>query len=123
MSETHATPSSFGNLVDLLSERLGGQALLCSDDFFASIDNLTKAHEPEWREEAFTERGKWMDGWESRRKRTPGNDWCILKLGAPGVIHAVDIDTRHFTGNHAPFAALDGCSAPADACDTNSQTH
>ena len=115
MSETHATPSSFGNLVDLLSERLGGKALACSDDFFASIDNLTQAHEPEWREEAFTERGKWMDGWESRRKRTPGNDWCILKLGAPGVIHAVDVDTRHFTGNHAPFAALDGCLAPADA--------
>ena len=51
MSETHATPSSFGNLVDLLSERLGGQAIACSDDFFASIDNLTRAHEPEWREE------------------------------------------------------------------------
>ncbi len=114
MSETHATPSSFGNLIDLVGEEFGGKALLCSDDFFASIDNLTKASEPEWREEAFTERGKWMDGWESRRKRTPGNDWCILRLGAPGFVHAVDVDTRHFTGNHAPYAALDGCTAAAD---------
>jgi allantoicase len=114
MSETHATPSVFGNLTDLLSADLGGQALICSDDFFASIANLTQAVEPEWREEAFTERGKWMDGWESRRKRSPGNDWCILRLGAPGQIRAIDIDTRHFTGNHAPFAALDGCVAPAE---------
>ena len=81
----------FGNWVDLASERLGGEALLCSDDFFASCHNLTKPGHPVWIPDKFTERGKWMDGWESRRKRTPGNDWCILRLGTPGLLKAVDI--------------------------------
>jgi allantoicase len=88
---------------------LGGKALLCSDDFFAEMSNLTRPEPARFDEAAFTERGKWMDGWESRRKRTPGNDWCILRLGKPGTPTRVDIDTAHFTGNQPPFGALDGC--------------
>jgi allantoicase len=90
---------------------LGGEALLCSDDFFAEMTHLTRPELARWDEHAFTERGKWMDGWESRRKRTPGNDWCILRLGTPGTPTQVDIDTAHFTGNQPPFGALDGCVA------------
>merc|ERR1712038_1109783 len=54
----------------------------------------------------FTECGKWMDGWESRRKRTPGHDWCIIKLGLPGFIRGIEVDTSHFTGNFAPMISV-----------------
>ncbi len=57
-----------------------------------------------------TDRGKWMDGWESRRKRTPGNDWCIIQLATAGKIYGVDIDTNHFLGNHPPHASIDACN-------------
>ncbi|MBK05022.1 MAG: allantoicase [Deltaproteobacteria bacterium] len=106
------------NGIDLLAESLGGKALLCSDDFFASMDNLVKEGRGVFLPDEYTERGKWMDGWESRRKRDEGHDWCILKLGVPGVISVFDIDTNHFLGNHAPFASVEGCFAP-DADDTS----
>jgi allantoicase len=107
--------AAFTGLVDLASERIGGRALLASDDFFAPKENLLKPGRGVWEADRYTERGKWMDGWESRRRRTPGHDWCIVALGVPGAIRGVDIDTNHFTGNHAPFASLDACNAPVDA--------
>lgn len=61
---------------------------------------------PEWREGVFTSNGKWMDGWETRRKRIPGHDWCIIKLGIPGLIKGLDIDTAYFTGNFPPKASI-----------------
>ncbi len=61
----------------------------------------------------YTERGKWMDGWESRRKRVPGHDFCVLELGAPGRVYGFDVDTSHFVGNHPPFAVIEGLRAPA----------
>lgn len=100
--------AQFSNLLDLLAEELGGEALSCSDDFFASMHNLTKSGRGVFIEDKYTERGKWMDGWESRRKRVAGHDWCILKLGVPGTIGAFDIDTNHFLGNHPPFASVEG---------------
>jgi allantoicase len=63
----------------------------------------------------YTDRGKWMDGWESRRRRGPGHDWCILALGARGVIDGFDIDTRFFDGNHPAFASVEGLLAAPDA--------
>lgn len=101
----------FAELVDLAAERLGGRALECSDDFFAPMGNLVKGPAPVFIADKYTSRGKWMDGWESRRKRTPGHDWCVLELGLRGVIRGVNIDTRHFTGNfpsHASLEARDG---------------
>lgn len=100
------------NGVDLLAESLGGKALLCSDDFFASMDNLVKGPRAVFIPDKYTPRGKWMDGWESRRKRVEGHDWCILRLGVPGVVSALDIDTDHFLGNHPSFASVEGCYAP-----------
>jgi len=108
------SPSPYAHLADLLSEKLGGRALACSDDFFASMEQLTHDADPVFDPDTYYERGKVMDGWESRRKRGPGSDWCILALGAPGVIRAVDIDTRHFTGNHAPWASIEATSMPGD---------
>jgi allantoicase len=107
-------PQVFSNLVDLAAAKMGGEALLCSDDFFAEMENLLKEGRGVFVPERYTERGKWMDGWESRRRRTPGHDWCVIKLGVPGRICGFDIDTNHFLGNHAPFASIDGCYVEGD---------
>ncbi|MGZ5135594.1 MAG: allantoicase [Flavitalea sp.] len=101
---------TFTKLTDLAAERLGGEAILCSDDFFAEKENLLKPGRGIFIPDKYTDRGKWMDGWESRRKRTPGHDWCIIQLATPGKIHGVDIDTNHFLGNHPPHASIDGAN-------------
>ena len=76
------------DLIDLVSEELGGKALLCNDEFFAGKENLVKAAPAVFIPDKYTEFGKWMDGWESRRKRElPVHDWCIMKLGSPGTDH------------------------------------
>ncbi|MFP2959861.1 allantoicase [Myxococcus sp. 1LA] len=98
---------AFTELIDLAAENVGGQALLASDEFFAGKENLLKPGRGIFIPGKFTENGKWMDGWESRRKRVPGHDWCILKLGLPGVVRGVDIDTNHFLGNFPEYASVD----------------
>jgi len=108
-------PAAFTGLVDLAAADHGGRALGSSDDFFASCDRLIAPGRGEFDPDRYTEQGKWMDGWESRRKRVPGHDWCIVQLAVPGVLQGVDIDTNHFLGNHAPMASLDGAVAPAAA--------
>lgn len=101
------TQPGFTKMTDLAAERLGGKTLLCSDDFFAEKENLLKPGRGVFIAGKFTDRGKWMDGWESRRKREPGHDWCIIQLATPGRIYGVDIDTNHFLGNHPPFASVE----------------
>jgi allantoicase len=95
--------------IDLASERLGGRALLANDEFFAPKENLLKPGRGEFIEGKYTDRGKWMDGWETRRRRELGHDWCIIELGAPGVIQAVVVDTNHFKGNHPEACSLEAC--------------
>jgi len=107
--------SRFADLTELSSGTLGGQAIWASDNFFAGMENLVKPHPAVWDAERYTDRGKWMDGWEPRRRRHPGHDTAIVKLGVAGELAGVDIDTSHFLGNHAPFASLDVTTAPADA--------
>jgi len=99
----------FTKLVDLASARLGGKVLLAIDDFFAPKENLLKPSKPIFIEGKYTSRGKWMDGWETRRRRTPGYDWCIIRLGLRGVIRGVVVDTSHFKGNFPSHFSLDGC--------------
>jgi allantoicase len=94
-------------LVDLAAQRLGGTAILANDEFFAEKENLLKPGRGIFIPDKYTDRGKWMDGWETRRRRTPGHDWCVVQLGLRGSIRQVDIDTNHFLGNHPPFAAID----------------
>lgn len=84
--------------------------IAANDEFFAPKESLIKAGPPEWREGEYTERGKWMDGWETRRRRTPGFDWAIIRLGRPGIIKGVVIDTSYFTGNFPEQASIDACS-------------
>ncbi len=104
--------TTFSNLTDLASERLGGKALWCTDDFFAEMENLLKPGRGIFIADKYTDRGKWMDGWESRRKRVPGHDSCIIQLATSGIIHEVDIDTNHFLGNHPPFASVEAAYIP-----------
>jgi len=99
-------------LIDLALESNGGRTLLASDDFFAPKENLLKPGRGVFIEDKYTDHGKWMDGWESRRKRTEGNDWCILRLGIPGIISDVDIDTHHFVGNFPSHASVEACTMP-----------
>jgi allantoicase len=105
-AEDSVVPPPAG-LVDLAAERIGGVALLANDEFFAEKENLLKPGRGIFIADKYTDRGKWMDGWETRRRRTPGHDWCVVQLGLRGMIKQVDIDTNHFLGNHPPFASLD----------------
>jgi len=108
MNKENNVPA-FCSMTDLAAERLGGKVLFATDDFFAEKENLIKPGRGIFIEDKYTDRGKWMDGWESRRKRTPGHDWCIVQLVTTGIIHGVDIDTNHFLGNHPPFASIEAC--------------
>src|SRR5438105_1201115 len=104
----------FKEFVDLAAERLGASVLYATDDFFAPKENLLKAEKPVWREHEYTERGKWMDGWESRRKRTPGHDFAIIRLGAPGVVRGVIVDTSYFRGNFPSHGSIEACLMPPE---------
>jgi allantoicase len=110
-----SSAATFSGLVDLAAVELGGRALGASDEFFAAAENLLRPGRAVFVEGKFTDHGKWMDGWESRRKRGPSldsPDWCIVALGAPGEVAGFDVDTGHFVGNHPPFASIDGIWAP-----------
>ena len=94
-------------LVDLAAERLGGAVLAANDEFFAEKENLVREAEPVFVPDRYTDRGKWMDGWETRRRRTPGHDWAVVRLGLPGVLRQVVVDTSHFKGNYPESCSLD----------------
>jgi allantoicase len=109
--------TDFSELLDLAAERLRAAVISANDDFFAEKENLIKAADPLFLPHEYTARGKWMDGWESRRRREPGHDHCIVRLGAPGIVRGVVVETTHFKGNHPEACAIDACSfgGPASA--------
>src|SRR3982750_2618603 len=88
--------------INLAQPRLGSEVVYATDDFFADKARLIDPAEPAFIPGKYDENGKWMDGWESRRRRIPGHDWCVVRLGIPGRIAGFEIDTRHFTGNYPP---------------------
>ena len=98
---------TFTALTDLAAERLGGKVLCATDDFFAEKENLILPTRGIFITDKYTDRGKWMDGWESRRKRTPGHDWAVIQLATSGKITGFDIDTNFFLGNHPPHASIE----------------
>jgi len=114
MNDKQENVPNFTKLTNLAAEKMGAKALLTSDDFFAEKENLLKPGRGIFIADKYTERGKWMDGWESRRKRVEGHDWCIIQLGASGRIKGLDIDTNHFLGNHPPFASVEACCVHGD---------
>jgi len=107
VKETVKVAPEFTQLTDLAAARLGGKVLFATDDFFAEKENLLLPTRGIFITDKYTDRGKWMDGWESRRKRSPGHDWAVIQLAAPGKITGVDIDTNFFLGNHPPHASIE----------------
>jgi allantoicase len=106
----HSTPP-YASLADLASARTGGRAIATNDDFFAPKSNLVKPGPPVFIPGKYTSRGKWMDGWESRRRRTPGHDWCVVLLGMRGRIRGFNVDTSFFTGNFPTHCAIEALDA------------
>ncbi|MEL7185668.1 MAG: allantoicase [Pseudomonadota bacterium] len=104
----------FYHWVQLEQPRLGTRVTYATDDFFAAKERLIDPARPVFKDGVYDDHGKWMDGWESRRKRTPGHDWCVIRLGVPGVIHGFDIDTSFFTGNYPPEASIEACVSNDD---------
>jgi len=96
-------------LIDLAQSRLGSKIVYKTDEFFAPAKRIINPWPPIFKEGVFDKHGKWMDGWETRRKRTKGYDYLILKLGKPGRIHKVDIDTSYFSGNQPNKFSLEAC--------------
>jgi allantoicase len=101
--------TELAHLPDLAGRSLGAAVVAANDEFFAAKENLIRPEPPAARSE-FGHRGKEYDGWETRRRRTPGHDWAIVRLGVPGIVGGVVVDTSYFTGNYPPRASLDGAA-------------
>jgi len=109
-----APDNPFRTWIRLEQPRLGTRVTYANDEFFAAKERLIQPAEPVFIADKYDDHGKWMDGWESRRRRTPGHDFCVIRLGVPGIIHGFDIDTSHFTGNFPPQASIDACVSDDD---------
>jgi len=94
--------------INLASTKLGTKVISFSDDFFGKVSRMLNDTSPKFIEDKYDDHGKWMDGWESRRRRDDGHDWSIIKLGSPGKIYEIEIDTSFFTGNYPPYASIEG---------------
>lgn len=100
----------FTEMTDLASQALGGGVVSANDEFFAAADHLVVPRPPVFAPQTFGTKGQVYDGWETRRRREPGHDHAVVRLGAAGVVHGVDIDTSFFTGNFPPYASVEGCA-------------
>ena len=101
---------SFAGLPDLASRRLGGSVVAANDELFAERENLIKPADPAFSAYTFGHKGQVMDGWETRRRREPGSDWAVVRLGVPGIVRGVVVDTSYFTGNYPPEISLEGAA-------------
>jgi len=117
MTTDSSVPAFARNAVNLADPRLGAKAIFATDEFFAAKERMLDPAPAVFIPGKYDENGKWMDGWESRRKRGEGYDHCIVRLGRPGTIVGIDIDTSHFTGNYPPAASLDACRCTGDPTD------
>lgn len=97
-------------LPDLACRRVGGSVVWANDELFAERENLIKAARPVFQPSTFGHKGQIYDGWETRRRRDDGHDQAIIRLGLPGVVRGVVVDTAFFTGNYPPFASVEGCA-------------
>ena len=118
---------AFTELPDLASRELGGSVSYANDELFAEKENLIKPGTPAFAVTEFGNKGKVYDGWETRRRRAPGHDHAIVRLGAPGIVHGVVVDTAHFRGNYPPLisveaAGAEGYPGPAELAELAWQT-
>jgi allantoicase len=116
------TEPGFTSMPDLASRQLGGSVVAANDEFFAEKENLIKPEPPTFAASEFGHKGKVYDGWETRRRRDPGHDWAIVRLGCEGVVAGVVVDTAFFCGNYPPeisveAANADGYPSPAELAD------
>ena len=105
-------PSAVQALPNLASARLGAAVVSVTDQFFAGAQGMLAEGPARFDPAAYDDRGKTVDGWESRRKRVPGRDQAVVRLAVPGCLQLADIDTSYFTGNFPLAAGLDGCLCP-----------
>ena len=99
----------FKNNVNLAETKFGSKIIYKTDEFFGAANRILSSAKPVFKEGVYDNHGKWMDGWETRRKRKEGHDFLIIKLGRPGKIFNVDIDTSYFSGNQPSQASLEAC--------------
>lgn len=106
-------------ILHLTDVRLGAAVVSCNDEFFGSAASLVRPEPPTTRPGLYTDHGKWVDGWETRRRREPGHDWAIVRLGVPGLVRKVVVDTSHFSGNQPESCLVEGCGgeSPGDEAD------
>jgi allantoicase len=105
------TATGPGPHVNLALRRLGASVIAASDEFFGEKENLLRPEPPGHRPHTFGNKGQVVDGWETRRRRTPGHDFAVIRLGAAGVIHGVVVDTAYFTGNYPAECSVEACAA------------
>ena len=113
LSEPRDNPSrpAFAQLVDLASRRLGGSVIAANDELFAERENLIKPEAPAFSTYTFGHKGQVYDGWETRRRREPGHDWAVVRLGLPGLVRGIVVDTSFFAGNYPPEISVEGTAA------------
>ena len=104
----------FKELINLAAERLGARVLEANDEFFGPKENLVLDGKPFFIEGKYTACGRLLDGWQTRRRRTPGHDWCVVHLGLPGIVRGVLVDTAFFRGNSPEGCSLEGSANGAD---------
>jgi allantoicase len=109
---TNELPPFAAGTINLASAGLGAQGIYSTDEFFAPLSRMLSDKLPEFDPDLYDDNGKYMDGWESRRKRVAGHDRAVIKLAMPGRIVGFDIDTHFFTGNYPPFASIDAAFSP-----------
>jgi allantoicase len=124
-ADYRAAALPFAHLADLADRRLGGGVIAANDEFFAERENLLLPESAHFDPERFGHKGKIMDGWETRRRRGTGSgtphptdadhDWALIRLGAPGVIRGVVVDTAHFRGNYPQQVGVEATAAPLSA--------
>ena len=100
--------------INLASAGLGAKAIWASNQFFAPLDRMLQDSAPVFVEGKFDDHGKWMDGWETQRRRDGGHDMAIIRLAGPGRVIGFDVDTSHFTGNYAPAVRIEACTFKGD---------
>ena len=101
--------TKFRNTVNLAETKFGSKIIFKTDQFFGAAERILSSEKPIFKEGVYDSHGKWMDGWETRRKRKAGHDYLIIKLGRPRKINNVDIDTSFFSGNQPSEASLEAC--------------
>ncbi len=110
MPDNETEAFRFAGMINLAQSRLGSEVVYANDEFFGAKERLIDPRDPVFIADEYDDHGKWMDGWETRRRREPGHDYCVIKLGVPGLVKGLDVETSYFTGNYAPEVSIDACA-------------